>query len=191
MICERCGGPGHEKSTCFKLHGVPEWYQDLKDKRTKSFANMTSYATNDSQQGFNDTRRPERGSEFSAILQQLTEMTKFMKGKENQPAPNQDFALFVIFAGTTFAKPFNFAFSTLAALSNDTWIIDTEAGRHMCTNLILMQNLSAHQGVVTVCLPDGSVKHVEFSGDVHLSSDIILKDVLYMSSFKYNLLSVI
>ncbi|KAL0393131.1 UNVERIFIED_CONTAM: hypothetical protein Sradi_2535900 [Sesamum radiatum] len=35
QICSNCGRSGHTKETCFKLHGVPDWYKTLKDQKRK------------------------------------------------------------------------------------------------------------------------------------------------------------
>lgn len=42
----------------------------------------------------------------------------------------------------------------------------------------------------SVMLPDNSCISVKLSGDIRLSSTVVLKDVLYVSFFKFNLLSI-
>lgn len=42
LICDHCGGPGHDTTTCFKLHGVPDWYKELKDKQ-RNYAKITEH----------------------------------------------------------------------------------------------------------------------------------------------------
>ncbi|KAL0458886.1 UNVERIFIED_CONTAM: hypothetical protein Slati_0515800 [Sesamum latifolium] len=39
MFCSNCRRPGHTQDTCFQLHGVPDWYKALTDKKkgTKHF----------------------------------------------------------------------------------------------------------------------------------------------------------
>ncbi|KAK4386640.1 hypothetical protein Sango_2534600 [Sesamum angolense] len=44
LKCEHCDKSGHDKSTCFKLHGVPDWYKELGDKKRKSNAGHRAYA---------------------------------------------------------------------------------------------------------------------------------------------------
>ncbi|KAL0416483.1 UNVERIFIED_CONTAM: hypothetical protein Slati_3480200 [Sesamum latifolium] len=36
MKCEHCDRPGHDKSTCSKLHGVPDWYKELNEQKKKN-----------------------------------------------------------------------------------------------------------------------------------------------------------
>ncbi|XP_056682860.1 uncharacterized protein [Spinacia oleracea] len=36
LNCTRCKRNGHDNSTCFKLHGYPEWYDEMKQRRAKA-----------------------------------------------------------------------------------------------------------------------------------------------------------
>lgn len=42
-----------------------------------------------------------------------------------------------------------------------------------------------HNSIVT--LPNHKVIHAHFYGDIHLDQDLILKDMLFLSGFKFNL----
>ncbi|KAK4394242.1 hypothetical protein Sango_1895000 [Sesamum angolense] len=44
LVCSNCNRQGHNKDTCFKLHGVPDWYKDLNDQIRKSGATTRAYA---------------------------------------------------------------------------------------------------------------------------------------------------
>ncbi|KAL0447877.1 UNVERIFIED_CONTAM: Retrovirus-related Pol polyprotein from transposon RE2 [Sesamum latifolium] len=35
LFCDHCQRNGHTKDTCLKLHGTPDWYKDLADKKRK------------------------------------------------------------------------------------------------------------------------------------------------------------
>ncbi|KAL2244205.1 UNVERIFIED_CONTAM: Retrovirus-related Pol polyprotein from transposon TNT 1-94 [Sesamum indicum] len=36
IFCEHCQRLGHSKDTCFKLHGVPDWYKEMLDQKKKT-----------------------------------------------------------------------------------------------------------------------------------------------------------
>ena len=33
--CNHCGNPKHTRDICFKLHGYPEWWKELKERKTR------------------------------------------------------------------------------------------------------------------------------------------------------------
>ncbi|KAL0353610.1 UNVERIFIED_CONTAM: hypothetical protein Sangu_0942300 [Sesamum angustifolium] len=35
QYCVHCDRAGHSKETCFKIHGTPDWYKELQDKRRR------------------------------------------------------------------------------------------------------------------------------------------------------------
>ncbi|KMY84941.1 hypothetical protein BUMB_04206 [Candidatus Paraburkholderia calva] len=60
--CTHCGNPKHTKDTCFKLHGYPEWWKEMKTKkkRESSQAALTTGETHNS--GINNSLVPKRES---------------------------------------------------------------------------------------------------------------------------------
>lgn len=42
MVCYFCKKKGHGRDTCFKLHGVPDWFTDLAAKKPIFSANITA-----------------------------------------------------------------------------------------------------------------------------------------------------
>ncbi|KAL0352288.1 UNVERIFIED_CONTAM: Retrovirus-related Pol polyprotein from transposon RE1 [Sesamum calycinum] len=47
MICEHCHKSSQNKETCFRLHGVPDWYRDLNEQRRRRGPNSKSYVVNE------------------------------------------------------------------------------------------------------------------------------------------------
>ncbi|KAL0373597.1 UNVERIFIED_CONTAM: Retrovirus-related Pol polyprotein from transposon RE1 [Sesamum radiatum] len=47
IICTYCRKPGHSHETCFQIHGVPEWYRSLNDKKKKGTTNRNFAAVVD------------------------------------------------------------------------------------------------------------------------------------------------
>lgn len=70
------------------------------------------------------------------------------------------------------------------------WIIDSGTSSHKTGTPEVFSELREVKGRSTVHLPDGSVKQIMCIGDVVLNEKLILKDVLYVPEFKYNLISV-
>ncbi|KAK4380821.1 Retrovirus-related Pol polyprotein from transposon RE2 [Sesamum angolense] len=79
QVCGNCGRTGHTKDTCFKLHGVPDWYRELKDKKRREGGlargfNVISGKGGTSTDGSNN---------IGEAMKQMTELIKLMK--ENIP----------------------------------------------------------------------------------------------------------
>ncbi|XP_074301014.1 uncharacterized protein LOC141632361 [Silene latifolia] len=70
------------------------------------------------------------------------------------------------------------------------WVIDTGAFDHMTSDVSLLHDIKKLKSPLFVSLPDGSIKTVYYTGNAFLSKDITLLDVLLISDFKPNLLSV-
>ncbi|KAL2931145.1 Retrovirus-related Pol polyprotein from transposon RE1, partial [Bienertia sinuspersici] len=71
-----------------------------------------------------------------------------------------------------------------------SWIIDTGAIDHICSNSSLFATKTLLSSFILISLPDGSVKTVSYVGIILLTSHITLKAVLYVPDFTHNLLFV-
>lgn len=69
------------------------------------------------------------------------------------------------------------------------WIVDSGASRHICSNTNAFISLRPIQNS-TITLLNKTCIPVHFSGDVKLSSNLILKDALFVPQFQFNLLSI-
>ena len=74
-------------------------------------------------------------------------------------------------------------------IPNGSWIIDSGATTHVCSDLALFSTVTNVAGV-TVSLPNGTREPITHTGTVHLSNSLVLHDVLHVPSFRFNLLSV-
>ncbi|KAL5831852.1 hypothetical protein ACOSQ4_017206 [Xanthoceras sorbifolium] len=66
--------------------------------------------------------------------------------------------------------------------SSHVWIADSGATRHICSQAQVFISLKAITHT-NVTLPNQTKIPVIFGGDVRLSSDLVLKDVLYVPQF--------
>ena len=67
--------------------------------------------------------------------------------------------------------------------------MDSGTSRHICTNRSLFFNLKPLRNL-TVTFPNNAVVLVEYIGDVRISQDLLLTNVLYVLAFKFDLLSI-
>ncbi|KAF7830791.1 Copia protein [Senna tora] len=183
-LCNHCNGTGHTRDTCFKLHGYPDWYNDLKEARKgsgsgkKTSVNMAAVGVGSSHEN-GEEKQTELASMVSQIIKQ--EMGKYLKEKETEEHIN--FASLVNFAGN--AQSGNFL-----SLNHGSWILDIGASSHICSNINLMQHTTSLRPPIHVHLPDSTTKIVHTKGQAALHLKLILHNVLLIPSFNYNLLSV-
>ncbi|GER54231.1 retinol-binding protein 4 [Striga asiatica] len=103
-----------------------------------------------------------------------------------QEAETHTFSHLVEFAD----KKEGYIFSPFSRMNEDSWIVDTGASKHICSNPNLISHCVDISMPVVVNLPDGSKFEVNKIGEVKLNENLLLKDVLFVPEFKYNLLSV-
>ncbi|MCQ7056703.1 hypothetical protein M9Y08_18255, partial [Clostridioides difficile] len=93
--------------------------------------------------------------------------------------------------GTSFALVVETCF---AACSTSSWVVDTGATDHVCCSMQgFRQTRQLSKGEITITLGNATRVAVVSVGDVHLSfhnSVLVLKNVLYVPSFRKNLISV-
>lgn len=71
-----------------------------------------------------------------------------------------------------------------------SWRVDSGATNHICSNKSLFSSLSKISQTQFIGLPNGNDTIVSFVGNVPLHESLVLKNVLYAPSFKYNLVSI-
>ncbi|KAK9675924.1 hypothetical protein RND81_11G041900 [Saponaria officinalis] len=87
------------------------------------------------------------------------------------------------FAGNSTVSSDAFAYSS-------SWILDSGASDHMCSNKLLFSELHALPKAYSVSLPNGHIVTINSVGTVPLTPQITLCNVLFIPSFKFNLLSI-
>jgi len=80
--------------------------------------------------------------------------------------------------------------SCFSVFNSNTWIIDSGASEHMCFNPNSFRSMSPLTVPLSISLPNSQSILVTHIGTVSIFSDLTLHNVLYVPSFKYNLLSV-
>jgi len=93
-------------------------------------------------------------------------------------------------AVTCAGKVFNKTPHKVIDFNQRTWILDSGATQHMCFDSKIFLELNTLKTPVFVDLPNSHRVKVTQVGCVPLDTKLILKDVLFVPCFKYNLISV-
>lgn len=70
------------------------------------------------------------------------------------------------------------------------WIIDSRALNHMASCSSMLVGVVASKNEPRINLPSGQTTNITHFGSVKLKNDLLLKNVLFVPSFKHNLISV-
>ncbi|XP_011079206.1 uncharacterized protein LOC105162783 [Sesamum indicum] len=69
LVCDYCNKQGHNKDSCFKLHGFPDWYKDLNEQRKRG--SSRAFAVNDGPISMEKSQRNELLSDLLEALQMV------------------------------------------------------------------------------------------------------------------------
>lgn len=194
-FCDYCKAKGHIMDQCFKIHG---YLTVIKEKKGKvllrlwllKFQQIPPFQR---QHGIVPLCGDECGTSPSGMNSSLVqticqEVLRALQGKSISPSTSVGMANL---AGKfSFINASSFNVGTLGFFGKNSWITDTGASDHMTPHLDLLTNKRKLNKPILVGLPDGSVKQVTHIGDIKVCPDIVLKEVLYVPEFRYNLLSV-
>ncbi|KAF7830598.1 uncharacterized protein G2W53_012931 [Senna tora] len=134
--CTHCNVNGHTKETCFKLHGYPDWFKELKEKRAgkKVVAANVKDSGNTEASAAQNNDSSSNADLASAVSYLLKEVQRLGKAKTTTSKDEQ----------VNFANLYDFAGKTSNQNSLDFkythWIIDTGATTHMCCNATHLQS---------------------------------------------------
>ena len=194
--CEQCQYTGHTKENCYRLIGYPaDWkhrkrfgFNSRSGQMNSSYGgnghNYVGEANNLSKEnsGEASTSHHEVNNAFVARGHAFTDeeykQIMDMLGKDKKEVKQVNM--------TGMAN----CFST--NIASHCWIIDSGASHHITANEHLLKNskcmAGSHQDKVN--LPTGDKASITHIGDTHLFNNEVIKDVLCVPEFKFNLLSV-
>ncbi|KAL2932606.1 UDP-glucose 4-epimerase [Bienertia sinuspersici] len=196
-FCDHCKSKGHTRETCFKLHGFPDWHLAKKGSNTSGTTDGTFDGS-----GKSFARRKFAGNvlvDFD-VTQLETPLEYHSSDTSNMDSPavqslvrelmkavkvNDNWSDSGVHAAANSAGTLN-----SLNLKSHVWIVDSGATDHMVCDESLLDFTRVLSSPINVSLPDGSHTSVVKSGDIHLTPQLVLKDVLFVPVFKHNLLSV-
>ncbi|KAG5603370.1 hypothetical protein H5410_034740 [Solanum commersonii] len=184
VSCAHCGKTGHVIDDCYRLIGFPEDFNFTNDKTysTPVRGNGAIMEEEDPNYYMDQVSQHMSKEQFGQFIQVMKQMKLPESATKNAgPEINANAV-----AGTIL-KYFGTCFS---AFNSGTWIIDSGASEHMCFNSESFISLSTLRIPININLPNSHFITVTHIGSVQIFSDLTLHNVLYVPSFKYNLLSV-
>jgi len=167
--CTHCDILGHTKETCYKIVGYPPNY--FKNRSNSSVNNVD---------GPSEPNHTHNSTLTIAQCQQLIQyLTTQLTTTPSTPSTD-DIATNVI----------GNILKSILPINSYQWIIDSGATSHICCYKSLYDSYvpmnNSH-----VLLPNSFKVKVEGIGNIKLTQDIFLHNVLYIPSFRFNLLSLL
>jgi len=81
-------------------------------------------------------------------------------------------------------------FCFFTSINGNTWIIDSEASDHITADLSLLHDVKSIQNCCFITMPNGKQAQIKHVGSMVLTSRLILKELLHISDFHFNLLTI-
>ena len=163
--CSHCGNPKHTRETCFKIHGYPEWWMELKARKQGTGGVGRAAMVN------SNPINPEATLSLVPIVESQ-EATAVFPNESGNDTSNDSNALLVSNAG-----------------KNEDWIVDSGATDHMtyCQDDLVEITEPRRNNIFNA---NGVMYPVTGAGTVDLSSSISLANTLLVPSLSSKLLSV-
>ncbi|XP_042944479.1 uncharacterized protein LOC122278348 [Carya illinoinensis] len=175
LLCSHCSLIGHTVDKCYKLHGYPPNYKFRDKSKVPASANANQHSA----------MLPDPSSNMSLTMDQYRQLLALLKSISSAATkPSVNMALVPNFSGnsTSFC-----AANTLVPICSR--IIDSGASDYMVCSSIFYTS-PPHLISSSVKLPNGSYAEVTHVGDIVLSLTLTLTNVLCVSTFSFNLISV-
>jgi len=160
--CSHCGNIKHTRETCFKLHGYPEWWNELKAKKLKEANGGTGRAS------------------IAYAGPQLS-LTPLVESKVETPINHSDQGNDCYYNSS--------AFIVSKEQRTDDWIVDSGATDHMTFSPDDLANHTEPRRT-GISNANGVMYPIIGAGTVHLSPSISLPKTLLVPSLTNKLLSV-
>lgn len=184
LKCTFCEGKGHIEETCFKKHGKPEWFIELRKKQRaeermrQKGRGKAAVAAADG--GFGG----EAGAEKEAVKLGVAAVAAGKTGGQALSLINQ-----ISNTNSSGAGKIGRALVTSEVEKDTGWIIDSGATDHMTYDKSLFRYMNTPNRT-SVATANGEITPVMGAGTIDLSSSLSLHHCLLVPSLSNHLLSV-
>ncbi|GJZ88337.1 ribonuclease H-like domain-containing protein, partial [Tanacetum coccineum] len=193
LICKNCGFTGHTIERCYELIGYPPGYK--KPNAPKQHEFKPNFNANCDTKG-SDKQPSACNSPASFTAEQMQKLLNLINDSTSGNTQANMAGRVSFFNGNVF---FNVNLSKfycgntkfLVKTITLGWIIDSGANQHLTTSTTGMTNVVDISNLnITVGHPNGTVATISHIGDLRLSNNVILHDVLVVPGYCVSLLSV-
>ncbi|KAL2903744.1 Retrovirus-related Pol polyprotein from transposon TNT 1-94, partial [Bienertia sinuspersici] len=205
LVCSYCKKRGHERNTCFELHGKPSWwferYGNAKGSNSSANSGQSAATTVSRPRGGHANSLSSIGDGILPLPPPVSAATSAAgplgsssglysySHPDNNNVPQPSLGPAQVHSLLN-APPPKYPDDRMIGKSFCfEWIIDSGASHHVTGNYSCLHNIT-HISEWAVGLPDGRRVSATLSGSVQLSSTITLSNVLYVPGLNCNLLSV-
>ena len=195
--CSVCGKQGHNKEVCWFVVGYPQWHPKHEKEQRGKMKEQSSFRGQNWKKGGKNTRpgvkiaaaiqgstKSSSGVNTGAVItpQQLEQLMKLLPTPSKGGASESDDEMECSYAGMI---------TCCYAESNKCeWIVDSGATDHITGSFNLLIDAVKSKREPKLNLPTGDTSVISHTGQVKLENNLMLKNVLYVPTFKHNLLSV-
>ncbi|XP_071729147.1 uncharacterized protein [Rutidosis leptorrhynchoides] len=189
LKCTKCGMTNHTVDKCFEVIGYPN---NLKKKgfgSSNNFRGNSSKTHNENSESSSSTPISLSNDQIMKLLSLLDDKGGVKPGISNMSGNFENFNVFFNTNFDIFYK--NNMISDNIDNIHYGWIIDSGANQHMTNST---KNFVSYTDVsdlnLTVSHPNGTKAKVNTIGNLRISNEIVLKDVLVVPDYCVSLLSV-
>ncbi|XP_019241750.1 PREDICTED: uncharacterized protein LOC109221753 [Nicotiana attenuata] len=197
LFCDYCKGPGYTKEKYYKLHEFSQSFKFNKGRRIRGNVFGSSSEGAVMKDDGNGSQDQEQGRTMHSLTKEqygqlLCILESFQGGgdKSTSTTINGGAENFAGISACSTHFDSNDHLCDSSSPNDDSWILDSGATNHMTYNKLLLTNIKILVYPYLVSLPNGYKVKVTLIGDVVLSPKFSLKKVLFVPSFKFNLISV-
>nr|XP_043633278.1 uncharacterized protein LOC122604451 [Erigeron canadensis] len=206
IICTYCHRERHTKDECYKLVGYPSGHPQHHKYQPPPPRNPPAYKGKSVNLVTNVADLPSTSQDIPYIPSATSPHDLFMNAKidqlqnqlnqvmlfmqQAQQPGDQNIPTVGVFSFTTNSMPkFRFIACCLSK-SKGAWISDSGATYHISNSHKHLHYIYHCKVPISLSLPNGQTVLVTIIGPVKLNDNLTLKNVFYVPSFTYNLLSI-
>nr|XP_019068965.1 uncharacterized protein LOC109120058 [Solanum lycopersicum] len=202
LFCDYCKKSGHIEEKCYRLHGFPPDFKFTKGRNSVSAANVHSNSGSTASEKYegqgNNLTHSFTYDQYNQLLSLLGNIHVHGEATSDGHKNSADgftheqgvVNLAGILACHSSITDFGKMSCKCVVSPAASWIIDSGATNHMTYNKALLTKIRPLAYPFLVTLPNGYKVKVTEVGDAYLNSTLTLYQVLFVPSFKFNLISV-